>query len=256
MEQQVAKKRKCSSGSFMAKQRKFRIAGEAYQTSSKKNKPAKRPHQALASCKCKYKCNELSEQHKLDLFTKFYSCDERTQKTYLMGLFDLINIQRRRHGFYNDPSESRRQASVTYHVPNGKGENIQLSFKPPRSDTCRVCDELQCKIKSSSSATESTANKGLLELHQRKAEKAMETLKQNAATSQLPGSNISTICIDLQQINTMPRSYIRKNLRGQWSEEDLQNAVRDIIAGTGSVREISRIYKVPVRTLMRRNQEI
>ncbi|KAJ8929032.1 hypothetical protein NQ314_018343 [Rhamnusium bicolor] len=55
-------------------------------------------------------------------------------------------------------------------------------------------------------------------------------------------------------INTMPRSYIQKNLRGQWSEEDLQNAVRDIIAGTGSVREISRIYKVPVRTLMRRKE--
>lgn len=56
------------------------------------------------------------------------------------------------------------------------------------------------------------------------------------------------------QINTMPRSYARKNLRGQWSEEDLQNAVKDIIGGRGSVREISRTYKVPVRTLMRRKE--
>lgn len=52
----------------------------------------------------------------------------------------------------------------------------------------------------------------------------------------------------------MPRSYVRRNLRGQWSEEDLQNAVGDILNGRGSVREISRIYKVPVRTLMRKKE--
>ncbi|XP_050293801.1 tigger transposable element-derived protein 2-like [Anthonomus grandis grandis] len=50
----------------------------------------------------------------------------------------------------------------------------------------------------------------------------------------------------------MPRSYIRKNRRVQWSEVDLRNAVNDIRAGKGSVREISRTYNVPVRTLMRR----
>lgn len=52
----------------------------------------------------------------------------------------------------------------------------------------------------------------------------------------------------------MPRYYVKKNLRGQWSEEDLRNAVADIRNGKGSVREISRIYKVPVRTLMRRKE--
>ncbi|CAH1975463.1 unnamed protein product [Acanthoscelides obtectus] len=50
----------------------------------------------------------------------------------------------------------------------------------------------------------------------------------------------------------MPRAYIRRNVRVQWSEEDLRNAVSDIHGGKGSVREISRTYDVPVRTLRRR----
>lgn len=63
----------------------------------------------------------------------------------------------------------------------------------------------------------------------------------------------NVMCIFLLfQISTMPRFYIRKNVRAQWSEEDLQNAVSDIHGGKGSVREISRTYNVPVRTLMRR----
>lgn len=239
------------------------------------------------------------------------------QKTYLMGLIEVMDVQRRRHGSYEDPNQSRRQSSVVYHVPNGKGENVQvcrqtfieifgttksqienlikrkkmgdtvyvekrgkfekpkkftdehrtlivnqinkiprceshysrakssreyvspelnvhrlykalqtenpntlvtykfytkvfkeefpkLSFRPPRSDTCRVCDELACKIKASKKTSELMASKAALEIHHRKAERAFALLKQNAADSQLPGSNQSTICIDLQQVLFVP----------------------------------------------------
>jgi len=50
----------------------------------------------------------------------------------------------------------------------------------------------------------------------------------------------------------MPRSYVRKNVRARWSEEDLRKAVGDIQGGKGSVRGISRTYKIPVRTLLRK----
>lgn len=229
----------------------------------------------------------------------------------------MAGVQRRRHGSYAEPNESRRQATAFYHVPNGKGENVQvcrqtflnifaitksqigtliklkkigetvysekrgkfpkakkfneehrrqivehinciprceshysraktsreylspdlnlhrlfksfqlqnpntlityrlyaevfkkefpkLSFRAPRSDTCRVCDEWQCKIKASKKDPELSTNRNALELHQRKAERAMELLKQDAASSQLPGSNQSVICIDLQQVMFVP----------------------------------------------------
>ncbi|KAB0790264.1 hypothetical protein PPYR_03907 [Photinus pyralis] len=50
----------------------------------------------------------------------------------------------------------------------------------------------------------------------------------------------------------MPRNYVRKNVRALWSEEDLRNAIEDLRNGRGSVREVSRTYNVPARTLMRR----
>lgn len=43
-----------------------------------------------------------------------------------MGLIEVIDIQRRRHGSYEEPNKSRRQSSIVYHVSNGKGENIQV----------------------------------------------------------------------------------------------------------------------------------
>jgi len=50
----------------------------------------------------------------------------------------------------------------------------------------------------------------------------------------------------------MPRTYVRKNVRALWSEEDLRSAIEDVRNGRGSVRQVSRTYKVHVRTLMRR----
>lgn len=50
----------------------------------------------------------------------------------------------------------------------------------------------------------------------------------------------------------MPRNYVKRNLRAQWSLKNLQAAIRDIREQKGSIREISRTYNVPVRTLMRR----
>lgn len=50
----------------------------------------------------------------------------------------------------------------------------------------------------------------------------------------------------------MPRKYVKKYLRAQWSQESLQAAILDVAEKKLSIRQISRLHGVPVRTLMRR----
>ncbi|KAF8787356.1 hypothetical protein HNY73_008966 [Argiope bruennichi] len=38
----------------------------------------------------------------------------------------VAEISRRRHGKYEDPSESRRQRTLIYTIPNEEGEHVQV----------------------------------------------------------------------------------------------------------------------------------
>lgn len=41
----------------------------------------------------------------------------------------VVEINRRRHGTYLDPRDSRRQTTICYTVPNGKGQHLQVCRK-------------------------------------------------------------------------------------------------------------------------------
>lgn len=43
-----------------------------------------------------------------------------------MGLIHITPVSRRRHGSYDNPAQSRRQGTVWYTVPNGKGELVNI----------------------------------------------------------------------------------------------------------------------------------
>ncbi|XP_041976930.1 uncharacterized protein LOC121731529 [Aricia agestis] len=103
--------------------------GKSYVSRKGKVMPPKKPPSMLKICKCKNQCDTIDHDMKLTLFDKFYREGLKTQRTYLMGLLHLHNIKRRRHGNYDVPSESRRQATIFYFIPKGDGTLVPVCKK-------------------------------------------------------------------------------------------------------------------------------
>ncbi|KAG8266170.1 hypothetical protein J6590_077636 [Homalodisca vitripennis] len=92
--------------SFKIKQRKARISGKPYIIRSKEKG---------------YKEVSAKDPPFTQLFKEIHELDKNGQNTYLLGLIEILPVQRRRHDKYDTPTESRRQNTVSYIVPNGKG---------------------------------------------------------------------------------------------------------------------------------------
>lgn len=52
--------------------------------------------------------------------------DTVKQNTYLMGFLSICAIKQRRHGHYENPGTSRRQATLYFTLPDGKGNIVQV----------------------------------------------------------------------------------------------------------------------------------
>jgi hypothetical protein len=73
----------------------------------------------------------LSEEFRVELFQKFYKCDLKEQRTFLMNLIELLPVQRRRK-----EGPSKRQTTIVYTLPNQKGKNVQVC----KNTFCRTFD--------------------------------------------------------------------------------------------------------------------
>ncbi|KAJ8910641.1 hypothetical protein NQ315_012509 [Exocentrus adspersus] len=78
----------------------------------------------------------------------------------------------------------------------------QLSFRRPRTDTCKFCDKLHCEIRAHTARSEEAKQE--LQLHQRKAEAATSAMKKDIIESQLPGTKFSVLSMDLEQVLFVP----------------------------------------------------
>ncbi|KAJ8926657.1 hypothetical protein NQ314_020959 [Rhamnusium bicolor] len=84
----------------------------------------------IVTYSCKYSCKSLTFNQRNSLFQQYYeAANHDKQSTFLLGLIQVINVSRRRHGTYDTPEESRRQSTITYTVPNGSGEHVQVCRK-------------------------------------------------------------------------------------------------------------------------------
>ncbi|KAG8299989.1 hypothetical protein J6590_071925 [Homalodisca vitripennis] len=98
------------------------------------------------SCRCRYQCRSLTFDQKLNIFNQFYELgDNIKQNSYLMGNLSVCGVKRRRHGSYDDPTLSRRQATVFFTIPDGNGNHIQVcnqTFKEIHAITRRRVETL------------------------------------------------------------------------------------------------------------------
>ncbi|KAJ8929244.1 hypothetical protein NQ314_018123 [Rhamnusium bicolor] len=104
--------------------------------------------------------------------------------TFKVYLSPDLNIHRLYKAFKEKYTASRIPQSFYRRV--FKRDFPMLSFKRPRTDTCKTYDLLDCKIKLKNE--ENAMAKQQLDLHYRKTEKARDLLNEDICQSQTPGS--------------------------------------------------------------------
>lgn len=65
----------------------------------------------------------------LALFESYYKLGMNEQGSYLMSLMQILPVQRRRHGNYEEAAQSRRQCTVSFTVPDGQGNLTRVCKK-------------------------------------------------------------------------------------------------------------------------------
>lgn len=111
-----------------------------------------------------------------------------------------LNINRLHKAFL----ERNPESSVTYRFYRSVflRDFPNLSFKRPRCDTCKTCDRLNCEVQAKTESSNSA--KRDLELHHRKVEAATGCMKRDIMLAQEPGSDISVVSIDMEQVLFVP----------------------------------------------------
>ncbi|KAG8251149.1 hypothetical protein J6590_086294 [Homalodisca vitripennis] len=143
-------------GTVTSSKKKLRAEGKSYKNNRDVIVPEKQPPTNEVTCRCIYQCRSLTFDQKLNIFNQFYELrDNIKQSSYLMGNLSVCGVKRQRHGSYDDPAQSRRQANVFFTDPDGNGNHIQVckqTFKEIHTIT-RPRDETLVKAKTAGDVT-------------------------------------------------------------------------------------------------------
>lgn len=116
-------------------------------------------------------------------------------KTNLQFLSQDLNIRKMFIAFQSSFSDTHITERYYREIFNKKFKSLR--FKQPRTDTCATCDLLSAESRSSTGRTQA---KQKLELHHRKSELALKTMKEDNIKSQEINSKQSSATMDLQWI--------------------------------------------------------
>lgn len=121
----------------------------------------------------------------------------KTRKEYLSSDLNVSRLYLAFKGLYPDSNITQKYYRQVFikDFPN-------ISFRRPRTDTCQVCDRLSIKIKADAPDRQTVSRE--LQIHQRKAQKAVKLLGDGMNESQLPLSEMCTVSMDLQQVMFVP----------------------------------------------------
>lgn len=63
----------------------------------------------------------------MKIFNNYHRLENNSQQgTYILGLIQITEIKRRRHGQYSDISHSHKQCTIKYTIPNDEGGVSQV----------------------------------------------------------------------------------------------------------------------------------
>lgn len=123
-------------------------------------------------------------------------CREKTDREFLS---QDLNIRRMFLAFQTVFPDSN--INERYYREVFKKHFKKVSFQQPRTDTCGTCDLLNIE---SRNFPGNRQVKQKLELHHRKAEEALKTMKQDNIKSQEINSEHSSATMDLQKVLSLP----------------------------------------------------
>nr|CAD7569127.1 unnamed protein product [Timema californicum] len=88
-----------------------------------------------AKCKCRYQCKNIARKVKTQHFEKFYILARQAQGSSRID--QVKHVQRRLHGKYEDPRQSRRHATVFYTILDAIPQSSAVAHSPAHSQRPR-----------------------------------------------------------------------------------------------------------------------
>lgn len=161
---------------------------------------------------------ELVNQH-INLFPKYRSHYTRKENIDRKFLPSYLTIKKMYECYKEFCTEKQKKPVKEWLYREIFNTSFNLSFHQPHTDTCNKCDNFANLLKAVKDEDERRALEIQKELHQRKAEKAIEQKKEARKLAQESDNELVAICFDLQK--TLPTPSLTTNkvyyLRTLWT---------------------------------------
>lgn len=147
-------------------------------------------------------------------FESHYAREDNPNKKYLNPELNMAKI----YDLYLEKCRQEHKPFVGEHIYRKIfHKDFNLSFHPPRKDTCSFCDKMHLKIQVSSNDEEKARLVAEKELHLRKAEAARLAMSNDTQRSKAAESKKLVFTFDLQKALAFPKlttsvAYYKRNM--------------------------------------------